>query len=419
MPSFGEAAIVGDRIVFNLSMGGSDGPLTLQLISLPLPLIDVDRTTRYAESMRAAFYAATRGEAEYGQMTAELSQTLDTLAKIPDRKQQIAAAEDVRGGLQAWQRNHFSYRSDDVEKLIGLVGDVINELKASVGETTVALELTAGPARPHEALLPAPRLQESLALSLSASNVADVGEDRLAILRTAASIAPAGDRELSASIATRLDQELKAERSYATLATDVRKRAEAAVSQGNVTAIDRLEKELLGRDQQYGFRRPRAVQDLIEELRVARTSAAVRKEALDRYALVRQRLLDYEIAVRPAFSAFDGLRSVLQYFKDRRVVSFDRTVGAEARFARLRDQIAAVAPPAEAGAIHATLVSALRMAVEAATRRREAAATTSAQTINAASAAAAGALLLADRAHEDLVNSLCLGGRVSTCAGAR
>src|SRR6187401_3595486 len=42
LPSFGEAAVVADRIIFNLSIGGSDGPLTLQLISLPLPLIDME-----------------------------------------------------------------------------------------------------------------------------------------------------------------------------------------------------------------------------------------------------------------------------------------------------------------------------------------------------------------------------------------
>ncbi len=278
LPSFGEAAVVADRIIFNLSIGGSDGPLTLQLISLPLPLIDMERTSRYADAMRAAFYAATRGEAEYSEMTAALSRDLEQLAKIQDRKQQLAVADQLRLGLVAWPRSHFFYRANDIEKLVGLVGDVINELKVAVGEKTFALELTAGPPTPRrEPLMVAPRLRESITLSLSASSVADIGEERLAILKSAASITPAEDRELAGTVARRLELEMSAERSYAALAADIRKRAQAAEAAGNATAIDRLETELLGRDQQFGFRRPKTVQDLIEELRVARTSALARQ----------------------------------------------------------------------------------------------------------------------------------------------
>ena len=74
---------------------------------------------------------------------------------------------------------------------------------------------------------------------------------------------------------------------------------------------------------------------------------------------------------------------------------------------------------AEASAIHATLISALRMAVEATARRREAAATNAMATMRAASSAAAGALLLGDRARADLVNSLCLGAHTGNCGPPR
>ena len=420
LPSYGEAAVVADRLVFNLSIGGSDGPLTLQLMSLPLPLIDMERTSRYADSMRSAFYAATRGEAEYSEMTAGLSRDLEQLARVEDRKQQLVMAEQVRQGLIAWPRRHFYYRADDIEKLVGLVGDVINELKVAVGETTFALELNAGPPTPRqEPILVAPRIRESITLSLSASSVADIGEERLAILKSAASITPADDRELVGTVASRLEQEMNAERSYAALAADIRKRAQAAEAAGNAQAIDRLQTELLGRDQQFGFRRPKTVQDLIEELRAARTSAVARKDVLDKYAAVRRRLLDYEVAARPAFAAFDGLRSLLQYYRELRVVSFERTVAAGERFDRLRSQLEGVTPPPEASAIHATLISALRMAVEATVRRREAAATNAMPTMRAGSSAAAGALLLSDRARDDLVNSLCLGARTANCGPAR
>jgi hypothetical protein len=353
-------------------------------------------------------------------MTAALSRDLEQLARIQDRKQQLVAADQLRLGLVAWPKSHFFYRANDVEKLVGLVGDVINELKIAVGEKTFALELTSGPPTPRrEPLMVAPRLRESITLSLSASSVADIGEERLAILESAASITPAEDRELAGTVARRLELEMSAERSYAALAANIRKRAQAAEAAGNAPAIDRLQTELLGRDQQFGFRRPKTVQDLIEELRIARTSALARKDALDRYAAVRRRLLDYETAVRPAFSALDGLRSLLQYYRELRGVSFERTVAAGERFDRLRGQIEGVTPPPEAAAIHATLISALRMAVEATVRRREAAATNAMPTMRAASSAAAGALLLGDRARDDLVNSLCLGARTANCGPLR
>jgi hypothetical protein len=420
LPSFGEAAVVADRLVFNLSIGGIDGPLTLQLVSLPLPLIDLDRTTRYADTIRAAFYAATRGEAEFSEMTAALSRDLEKLAVMPDRKQQLVAAEQLRQGLLAWPKSHFFYRANDVDKLAGMVGDVITELKVSVGEKTVVLELTAGPPVPRrEPLMVPPRLKESIPLSLTAASAADIGEERLAILKSAAAITPPDDRELSAAVAARLQQEQNAERSYAALVADIRKRAQAAEAAGNAPAIDKLQAELLNRDQQYGFRRPKTVQDLIAELRAARQSAVARQEALDKYASVRQRLLDYELQVRPAFAALDGLRSVLEYYREFRVVSFERTVGAVERFDKMRALVESTTPPPETSAIHATLISALRMAVEAATRRREAAATNAMPTMRAASAAAAGALLLGDRARNDLVSSLCLGSRTANCAPPR
>jgi hypothetical protein len=417
LPSYGEAAVVEDRIVFNLSIGGIDGPLTLQLISLPLPLVDLDRTSRYAEAMRAAFYGATRGAAEYEAMTAALSRDLDALAALPDRRRQLGFAEELRARLVAWPRAHFFYRADDVEKLAGLVSDVINELKTAVGEKTFSLELSAGPSVPaREALLPLPRRREAIELSLSASVVADIGEDRVAILRAASGATPPEDRELRTAVARRLDEELRAGASYAALARDLRTRARAAVDRGDALSIERLEAELLARDQQLGFRRPQVVQSVVGELRTARTAASARRETLDRYAAVRGRLIEYELAVRPALSALDGLRSILQQFRDSRPVSFERTVAAYDRLDRLRLQIESVRPPDEASGVHATLVSALRMAVEACLKRREAAATNAMPTIRAASSAAAGALLLGDRARTDLVDSLCLGGRVSTCA---
>jgi hypothetical protein len=437
LPSYGEAATVDGRLVFNLSVGGPSRPLALQLMSLPLDLVDVERTNRYTESVRAAFFAATKGEAEYAALTASVRQDLQQLSVLDNRPLQILMAELVRQRLLAWPKEHHYYRAADVEKLAGLVGDVVNELKPP-GERTFALELSAGPAEPvRETLLPAPSLREAIELSLSASAVADVEEDRLGVLRVASSIVPADDPALRGLVLNRLDQEREATVAYGALAADIRTRSRAATAAGDAPAFDRLETELIGRDRQLESRRPGTTRQLLQELRLARSAIPLRPEIparpdvavlLDaprppdmpiRPAGVRQRLLAYERAVRPGLSALDGLRSVLEYFRDRRQVSFERTVAAQQRLERLRAAIELVAPPPEVAAVHSTLVSALRMASEACALRREAAATNAAHTFREASSAAAGALLLADRSRSDLVEILCLGGRVATCAQAR
>jgi hypothetical protein len=61
LPSYGESAIVGDRIVFTLLVGAVDARPTVQLMSLPADRVDLVRTRRYADAMRAR-PRRTRGE---------------------------------------------------------------------------------------------------------------------------------------------------------------------------------------------------------------------------------------------------------------------------------------------------------------------------------------------------------------------
>src|SRR4029434_1415683 len=52
LPSYGEAAVAGDRVVFTLMIGAEEPGRALQLISLPLDRIDLERTAGYANSLR-------------------------------------------------------------------------------------------------------------------------------------------------------------------------------------------------------------------------------------------------------------------------------------------------------------------------------------------------------------------------------
>ncbi len=408
LPSYGEAARVEDRVVFNLLIRRAGAEQQLQLVSLPLASVDMIRTAAYAESMQASYYAATRGEADYTAMTGDVRKTLDQIARTPDRAQRLQLAEQARQRLLTWSRENYRYREDDVQELVGLFEDLVNELRAESGQAAFSFDLVAGRgAAAREPLLPEPSPRESLTLAMAAARAADIAEERVAILRTAAAAAAAaGITDLDGRVAAELNEEVRATATYRALTTEFTNRAAEALRRADVPAIDRLRTELLARDKQLGGRRPQQVAELLKELQAKLEATQAHRLALDHYAYVRASLLAYERRVRPALSGLDGLRPVLQYVRDMRSMAFERIETAVVRLVRFEQEASAVTPPDDLAAVHATLVSALRMAREAITRRRMAVVTNNVQADREASAAAAGALLLADRTRDDLVAGL-------------
>ncbi len=406
IPSLGESAFLGDRVVFTLLVAGTSGPPELQMMSLPLPSVDLDRTQRYATSMRAAHYAATRGDADYAALTAEVQRALDQLAATEDTKRRLELAEEAKRRLLAWSADHYHYRAEDIRELAALFDQVIAELRASIGESKFALDLRAGPAVPvMEAILPAPGLRDSVAMARAAAAVADIGEERVAALRAAAAVLgrEAGVEDLKAAVAKDLDAELAAEATYRLLATDIAAKADAALRRGDVEAIAALRTSLDERDKVLGSRRPHQVARIIELLDARLEAARLHKVALDRYAAVRRSLLEYERRVRPVMSGFDGLVPVLTYVQDGKYTAYERLVRATGRLSTLLGDLSAIEPPADLADVHATLASALHLAGEACARRRLAVTTTNAEIDREASAAAAGALLLAAHVRDQMV----------------
>ena len=409
LPSYGEAAQVDDRVVFNLLIQRSGTDQRLQLVSLPASAIDLGRTIRYAETMRAGFYAATRGEAEYTAMTGTVTKTLDEIAKTTDRRARLQLAEGARQRLLTWSREHYQYRENDVRELIELFEALVNELRAESGEKAFSFDLVAGQGSAvREVLLPAPSPRESIALALVAARTADIAEERLAILRAAAAAAGTAPTtaDLAARIAAELNQESRATTAYAALTTDITARAADALRRADIPALERLRAEVAQRDRQLGGRRPQQVAELVKELQAKLEATRAHRLALDHYAYVRASLLAYERRIRPALSGLDGLRPVLQHIRDMRSMAFERIETAVTRLESFDRDADAVVPPADLESAHATLVSAIRMAREAVSRRRLAVITNNVTADREASAAAAGALLLADRTRENLVAGL-------------
>jgi hypothetical protein len=409
VPSYGEYALVGDRLVFMLPIGDGDQPRQLQLMSLSTSSVDIDRTTRYTESMRAARYAATRGEADYAAMTAEVGRSLDELAGVPDPKRRLALAVEARRRLISWSTANHGYRAADVQELAGLFDEVIAELGAKAGESRFAVDLASGPVVPaREALLPSPGLRESIELALAAAGAADVGTERTAILRAALVVvtdAPNAE-DLRAAVRRRLDEETAADRAYAQLSADVTTRADAATARADVRSLDALRREVGDRDFALGLRRPQEVHALVDRLDAALVTARARRLALDHYTAARPTFLAYELAVRPVFVGLDGLDPILEAMRDMTGPGLTWLMRADQRLIRLSDELRGVTPPPDLQGVQATLISAVQMALQACAKRRQVLIAPDLAISRDGSAAAAGAQLLAAQARQDLLQAL-------------
>lgn len=405
LPSYGEPVLVGDRVIFNLLVGDTGGSPDVQLVSLPSSGIDLDRTERYSHAMRATHYAATRGEADYAAMTAEVARVLDQLTAVTDVKRRLALAEGARAQLLSWSEAHYQYRSDDIRELALLFEDVIAELRRGAGEAGVSIELFARPA-PLEALLPAPTSAEALALALSAARTADIGAERVGILeRAAAAAGRQGAEDVERTITQVLAEEVKAGSAYGALMAALQARADAARRRGDVAAVERLAAELVRRDRQLGQRRPAEVREF--NARLTSTLEATRsfRAALDAYTRQLASMRRYDGRVRPLLARFERLEAPLTTLREMRGITPSQLGIADAELLRLTQELATVNPPAAQAAVHASLQNVLEIAREAFARRRLARSSQSAE-MREASAAASGALLLGGQVRRDLAASL-------------
>jgi hypothetical protein len=404
LPSYGEPAVVGDRIVFNLIVGAPDSAPAMQLVNLPAERVDVPRTLRYLEAKRAMFYGATVGEAEYAAMTAEVARALDQLSTVPDPQQRLALAEEARRTLIEWSNAHFLYRASDIRELASLFDDVINQLRLAAGQSALTLDLVANPPM-REPLLPAPTRRQSVTLALAAVRAADIPEERVGILRLAEAPANAENAQLARTVSARLAIEVRTNRAYATLTTALLGRADAARRRGDVAAVRRLQQELVRRDRRLGRQRPVEIAALADQLQEALEATRTFRRALDDYARQRTSIRAYNLRIRPILSGVMALAPTLSAIRDRHPVTREQATSAERQLQALLQRVQVVRPPRWLAATHATLVSALRMAHEALTMRQDGGASDPRQ-LGPDASAAAGALLLAQQARDDVARSL-------------
>lgn len=317
--SYGESALLDDRVVFTLVVGDGSPATRYQLVSLPAAAVDLARTAQYAYAMRAARYAATRGETDYTAVTAEVTRALDEVAKVSDPKTRLDMAEEARRRLLKWSRENYGYRAKDIEELAGLFEEVIAEMRIAAGESQFSIDLVAGPAVARvEPLRPMPTFREAIEQALFAASVADTAPDRIAILRAAADSLTAlqyGD-PLGDDVQRRLAAALDLDRRYAELSASVLARADEAVKRGDVPGVDRARRDFLAGDQALGAARPMDVKVTLAALDSRAERARARDAELGGYAARRPALLAYEKAIRPLVRVLDGSTPTLDTIRN-------------------------------------------------------------------------------------------------------
>ena len=111
--SYGEFAHVADTVVLMLPLDTAQPP-TLQVVSIPASRVDWEKTDAYADSARAARYAATRGPTITRCSKAACHARSTTSRSTTDPEQRIAMATEARQNVTKWAADHYGYRAADV-----------------------------------------------------------------------------------------------------------------------------------------------------------------------------------------------------------------------------------------------------------------------------------------------------------------
>jgi hypothetical protein len=409
--SYGEFARVADRVVVSVPIGEVTAvDPSLHLVSIPSDSVDWERTDAYADSVRAGRYASTRGPDDFAQLGNGVTIALTDIALTADPARKIAMAAEARQNVTKWLAEHYGYRAEEVARMASLFDDVIAETRTAAGAKNVDLGLIANLAAPPATpLLPAPTLQESVEQALRAAVLAPDATERVSLLRavdrvladTARGTAP-WSAPIRARLAGTLAIEERANRGYEALTRATLRAADLRVGLADVTGVERVIRRALSEDDRLGQRRPQEMASLLamldskldaaRRLRLARDSWAARVEEWQRYRRAVAEPLDL---MRLSRGALDEIRRLAG-------PSRARLDGLAARTARALALASAAAPPAEGMEAHGHLKSAIQLASRAAETRRRAVSSGTMSIAWEASAAAAGAVMLLDRANEDL-----------------
>lgn len=409
---WGEYARVGDRLVLTVPVG-TGARTAYEFVSIPIDKIDLVRTERYAESVRAAQFAATRGRAEFAELSDRLSAQLSALAMMPDPKTRLASAEQARQQLLDWAASSHGYKSKEVQQMLQMFDSAIVDLRAAAGESRFSINLSVDTMPPAPVgLRAAPTAAETARMAIQAAAVADSQDVRRTLLERARAVAASlpNREEKSAKIKATIDRELAAamrlEITYRRLDHDIRELAAKAVERGDVVAIDALRERVLKTDRLLGRQRKDDVAALLESLDREKDAAAQQRLVLDHWEALRSEIVAYQKESAGLVKALDGLAPVLTAIHRMSGPPLTEIVTAERQTKAVSALYANLVTPESVAVAHSLLGLAVEQADQAVQMRHRAVETRELAKAKDASALAADAIERLNQAKAALATAL-------------
>ncbi len=403
--SYGEFSRVGDHVVISIPV--QLDPLKLQVVSIPENRVDWDRTDAYTDSVRAARYADTRGPDDYAVLNALVKQQLADINATQDPERKIALATAARQNLTKWLAEHFAYHAKDVSQMVAWFDEIIATTRSGAGQPNFDLSLMATNAAPPSVpLLATPDAVTVLHQSFEAAKLVDSAADRISLLRAIrdalqaqgnAALAP-----LKAAVTKTLAEEEKTTSTYAAYVRQVLRAAGRLAAKADVQALIDMAAHILEDDDRMGHKRPDEVASLLAAVDAKLEAARELRLSRDQWEAQRQQRYAYYRAIEIPERALRLSRSALAAIQQLAGPAPDVLGRAKTRLTMAHDILKAVKPPSQMEAVHALLVGAMQLATRAVENRFAAVQGGGMPQARDAASAAAGALLLLDRATEEI-----------------
>lgn len=394
---WGEYARVNDRLVLTVPVG-KGSRTAYEFVSIPVAKVDMPRTERYAEAVRAAQFAANRGAAEYKTLSERLAEQLANIASLQDPKERLASAESARQELLDWAGSSHGYRAKEVQQLLQLFDSAIIDLRVAAGESRFAINLSAAIVPPTPPRLRgALGLRESIALAARAAAVADSPEAKVSLLRRASAAAKRlPTSEENAKLRSMVDRQLRAalrvETLYRKLDADTRRLALRAVDLGDVVGIDAIRQRVVTTDRLLGKHRPDDVALLLEWVDGQREAAAEQRLVLDQWESTRELVRDYLSAAVGLAKSLDAVKPALTAIAKMSGPPLTEVVRVERQTSAMVAQYAQLVAPDSVADAHQLLALAIEQADRAVRTRHRAVALKQLPAAREAAAAATDAI---------------------------
>ena len=416
LSSYGEWSRVGDRVILSMPTQLTRDPVELHLVTIPSRVVDWPRTEQYAESVRAASYGASRGDADFSAFSAEVAKVLNDVAKIKDPAARLRTAEQARQKLADWPAQHYGYRNTEVRDALGVLDEVIAQMRVSAGMTRFDLSLSknAPLPEPPPPPLPPPTDAELAEQFVAAASLTETPAERISLLQTVMRLIDRAIGMLPAEWASRmrttvggdLERERKTEQAYQELRTKTLEEAARLALKGRSGDLEKLRDKVKSEDARLGGQRGGEIAALLETIDLEAKSAIKYREAkreFDRRAPVFRK---YRRSTNAAFKVFKDATTALEQVRAMNGPPANSIEPLTKRLARANKSFRKVEAPDELASNHAVIASAWELADNAFRLRLQAVSSNSIDAAQRASSAAAGALMLYQRARAEQLSAM-------------